>query len=437
MSTHTTSGTAVRVRFAPSPTGHLHIGSVRTALFNYLFARHYNGKYLLRIEDTDRERSTDAFLQSQLQSLAWFDLLPDEPMVIQSKQADHHRAMIKVLVESGRAYLKDGAYWFAVPRDRAAVSFVDLIRGTITVPVDTIDDFVICRSDGSPMYNFCVVVDDHDMEITHVIRGEDHISNTPKQVLLYEAFGWHCPQFAHLPLIVGPTGAPLSKRDGVTDVTLYRQQGFLAPALLNYLVRLGWAHEDQEIFSREQMIALFTLEGVGKKAGVFDTAKLRWLNQQYLMRLSGDQMVALWEQIGLPQSLPSLEVINRNGLIALYTPRSETACQVYEQLAALGREVVCDESMLEPGTDRSGMAEILEQFVARMQQVPVWDKASLDACARLLVSERGQGLAVIGRPLRLAVTGVVSSPSIFEVMALLGRTTTTARITRFAQWLRA
>ncbi|MGD1997727.1 MAG: glutamate--tRNA ligase family protein [Candidatus Dependentiae bacterium] len=437
----------VRVRFAPSPTGHLHIGSVRTALFNYLFARHHGGTYLIRVEDTDKERSTDKNLQSQLESLRWFGLEADEAPTIQSTRVGRHLEMIDQLIAEDKAYERDGAIWFRVPRERVPRdggdederSFIDLIRGKISIPLNTVDDFVIRRSDGSPIYNFCVVIDDHDMEISHVIRGEDHISNTVKQLLLYEAFGWQAPQFAHLPLIVGANNAPLSKRDGVTDVTLYKQHGFLPDALLNYLVRLGWAHGDQEIFSRDEMIRLFTLGGVGKKAAVFDTTKLRWLNQQYVSRLSVEEVSVLWHELGVgavsehsmcgwPRELAA-------PLLELYKPRSETIVELAESLTALANEPTYDELPEAPWlTPQTPF--ILDAFVQRAQKGEAWDKESLLTLGRQIAKEYDGGLAIIGQPLRLALTGGINSPSIFEVVALLGKDLFMTRVQRFVQRLR-
>ena len=239
---------SVRVRFAPSPTGSLHIGNVRAALFNWLFARHHGGTFLLRIEDTDRARSTQEYVDAQRDALAWLGLVADEEPTIQSNNFERHREVITQLQHRDVLYEKDGALWFRMPTDVESISFTDLIRGKITVPLNTIDDFVVRRSDGTPIYNFCVVVDDTDMQITHVIRGEDHISNTIKQILLYQALAWQPPQFAHLPLIVNAAGAPLSKRDGITDVAKYQQAGFLPEALLNYLVRLDGRMEIRRSF---------------------------------------------------------------------------------------------------------------------------------------------------------------------------------------------
>lgn len=438
----TPASRSVRVRFAPSPTGHLHIGSVRTALFNYLFARHHGGAYLIRVEDTDRERSTDENLQSQLESLRWFGLEADEAPTIQSSRLERHLETIDQLIAADKAYEKDGAIWFRVPRsggDEDERSFIDLIRGKISIPLNTVDDFVIRRSDGSPMYNFCVVIDDHDMNISHVIRGEDHISNTVKQLLLYEAFSWQAPQFAHLPLIIGANNAPLSKRDGVTDVTLYKQHGFLPDALLNYLVRLGWAHGDQEIFSREEMIQLFTLGGVGKKAAVFDTTKLRWLNQQYVGRLSVDQVAALWQELGIgavtESSICGWSREKAVPLLELYKPRSETIVELADSLTALSQEPTHEELPSAPWlTPQTPF--ILEAFAQRAREKGSWDKESLLTLGREIAKEYDGGLAIIGQPLRLALTGGTNSPSIFEVVTLLGEDLFMTRLERFVQRLR-
>src|ERR1700733_99493 len=295
---------SVRVRFAPSPTGHLHIGGMRSAIFNWLFARHNNGSFLLRIEDTDRERSKQEYTDSILASFAWMRIDWDEPVVIQSERAKRHQEVAQKLYAQGKAYycictpeqVQDrlaaqsgfdinfmkydglcrnashtkGALRFKIPDDITEVTFHDLIRDTITIGIDQLDDFILVRSDGTPMYNFVVVVDDADMKISHVIRGEEHIANTPKQILLYQACGFPLPYFAHLPMILGPDGNKLSKRDAATGVFEYKQLGYIPDPLFNYLVRLGWSHGDQEIFTREEVIQFFDLAHVGKKGAIFD-----------------------------------------------------------------------------------------------------------------------------------------------------------------------
>ena len=311
--------TEVHVRFAPSPTGHLHIGGLRTAIFNWLFARHNNGAFLVRIEDTDKERSKPEYEHSILESLSWMGITTDEPITIQSARDAEHKKLIEKLIDEGKAYKcycsledlvarlgyqehqkydgfckthtpddpsKPYVVRFAVPRDKPTISFNDLIRGTVTFDFDQFDDFIIARSDSAPTYNFVVVVDDEDMNITHVIRGEDHISNTPKQIMLYHALGYQLPIFAHIPLILGPAGNRLSKRDAATSVLQYKQAGYLPAAFFNYLVRLGVAHGDQEVFSKEELVSLFKVKEVGKKSTIFDIQKLTWLNGVYIRKAS-------------------------------------------------------------------------------------------------------------------------------------------------------
>jgi glutamyl-tRNA synthetase len=321
---------AVRVRFAPSPTGHLHIGGLRTALFNWLFARHHGGAFLLRIEDTDLERSTQEYRDSILHSFAWTQLEHDEEIVTQSERIAEHQRVAQQLVDAGKAYrcfcspedliarnkretsgdffvmydgycrdraaqdgddAKQHVIRFKLPAGRTEVSFDDLIKGTITISLDQMDDFIILRSGGFPMYNFVVVVDDAFMRITHIIRGEEHIVNTPKQILLNEACGYSIPRFGHLPLILGPSGDKLSKRDGATSVVEYRRDGYIPHALLNYLARLGWSHGDQEIFSLSELIEHFSLEHIGRTGAIFDFEKLAWVNSVYLKAMTQEEIL--------------------------------------------------------------------------------------------------------------------------------------------------
>mgnify|MGYP000253235119 CR=1 FL=1 len=427
--THTTTQT-VRVRFAPSPTGHLHIGGVRTALFNWLFARHHQGTYVVRIEDTDRVRSTQEAEASQLASLAWLGLSSDEEPVRQSERFARHKEVVEQLRATGRVYEKEGATWFRVARDTETLTFHDLIRGDIVIPADMVDDFVVCRSDGSPVYNFVVVIDDHDMEISHVIRGEDHISNTFRQILLYQALGWNVPQFAHLPLIMGASGAPLSKRDGVTDVTLYKHNGYVPHALINYLVRLGWSHKDQEVFSREELVSLFTLSGVGKKSAVFDMAKLNWLNQHYIKDMTSEQLLqALYandlckegDYLGFSQS-------QFMALLDLYKTRSVTLTQLKQDVIALAASGECTQPMRDQSWIQEGTIEILKKFVMRSGKIVSWDKPSLLAFGKALAKEAGTGLGAVGKPLRYCITQNMQSPGIFDIISILGRSEALARI---------
>ena len=322
----------VRVRFAPSPTGYLHIGSLRVALFNWLYARHHNGTYLLRVEDTDTERSKPEYTDAIFRSLAWVGITADEDVVIQSEQIAQHRQVVLKLCEQNKAYrcyctqqevvdrhqalggdpnfvrydglcrkrdiselsdINTKAYVirFKIPEACSEVIWDDQIRGQIRFGSDQFDDFIIVRSDGNPIYNLVVVIDDATMGITHVIRGEDHISNTPKQILLYQACGYEIPFFAHLPMILGPEGNRLSKRDAATGADEYRKMGYLPDALINYLARLGWSHGDQELFSREELISFFSLDHVGKKGAIFDKDKLDWLNGLYIRKESEQQLL--------------------------------------------------------------------------------------------------------------------------------------------------
>jgi glutamyl-tRNA synthetase len=320
----------VRVRFAPSPTGHLHIGGLRTALFNWLFARHHGGAFLLRIEDTDVERSTKEYRDSILESFAWTELVHDEEIVTQSDRIEEHRKVADQLIANGKAYRcfcspeevasryghaahedffvkydghcrtrlaqaddndRSHVVRFKLPTDRNEIVFQDLIKGPITIGLDQLDDFIILRSGGYPMYNFVVVVDDAYMGITHIIRGEEHIINTPKQILLYEACEYSVPFFLFFSLILGPSGDKLSKRDGATSVVEYRREGYIPHALLNYLARLGWSHGDQEIFSLSELIEYFSLDRVGNKGAIFDFEKLAWINGMYIREMDEQSLI--------------------------------------------------------------------------------------------------------------------------------------------------
>ena len=312
-----------RVRFAPSPTGNLHIGGLRAAIFNWLFAHHHKGAFVIRIEDTDRARSTQEYTDSIIDSLAWMQIKSDEPLHIQSEFESKHKEYLQRLLSEGNAYkcycsteelesrldanqkydlccrdkecpeLEERPYVvrFKVPESIERLTFTDLIRGEITFERDQLDDFIIARSDGTPVYNFVVVIDDAEMKINYVIRGEEHLGNTPKQILLYNALGFDEPQWAHLPLILSPNGGKLSKRDGAVSVLEYKKDGYLPEALLNYLVRLGWSHGDQEVFTRQELIDLFTLEAVGKSGAAFDVEKLDWLNGLFIRNMTAEALL--------------------------------------------------------------------------------------------------------------------------------------------------
>jgi len=445
----------VRVRFAPSPTGHLHIGSLRTALFNYLFARHHHGEFLIRIEDTDRERSKDEYTDSILASLAWVSIQADEPMVIQSERIKRHQEVLKQLIADGKAYrcyctsddLKARAgneFFFKYDgrcRERtdqpdlpyvirfklpefSEISFDDLIRGRVTIPRDQLDDFIIARSDGTPMYNFVVVVDDADMQITQVIRGEDHISNTPKQILLYQACGYQVPQFAHIPLILGPSGDRLSKRDGATSVLAYKELGYLPDALVNYLVRLGWAHGDQEIFSRQQLIDLFTLDAVGKKGAIFDLQKLNWLNGIYIRESSPEQLLSYIEQEIEPAFSKNCSGWNHEQLlqaIALYKGRVVTIQELIQEVALLyhGPSQYDEADMRSWITNET--SEHLRLLLQTLEAIPQFNADMVSKKIKELVKGLKLKFAQMAQPIRLALIGKSSGPGVFDMLAQIGK----------------
>ena len=313
----------VRVRFAPSPTGYLHIGSARTALFNWLYARANNGKFILRIEDTDKERSKEEFLGEILGSLKWIFMDWDEELTFQSKRFDSYKKIAEELLSQGLAYMEGPAIIFKVEKDKT-ISFEDMIHGTISVSTNEIKDQVLMKSDGTPTYNFACVVDDAAMKITHVIRGDDHISNTPKQVMLYAAMGLNLPKFAHIPLILSKDGGRLSKRHGATSIFEYKQMGFLPEALVNYLALMGWAPgNDREILPLGEIIKLFDVKDVNKTGATFDMDKLTWINSQYIKDMPMEKL--------LPKTV---EYIKNKGVIARGCSRSNLVFNHNTEIAA-------------------------------------------------------------------------------------------------------
>lgn len=459
----------VRVRFAPSPTGHLHIGGVRTAIFNWLYARHHGGDYLLRIEDTDLQRSTDEYLQSQLRSLEWMGLMPDEEPVRQMERSAQHQAQAKKFMEQGLAYpcfceprdadvvveelakgeinkypgtcrdkawtqedlRKPYAVRFKLPAGCEDVRFEDVIRSNVRVPDDQLDDMVIMRRDGSATYNFCVVLDDIAMGITQVIRGEDHLTNTAKQLLFYQALGVTPPKFAHLPLILGDAGNKLSKRDAAVSVEQYREKGFMAAALFNYLVRLGWSHGDQEIFSKEEVAEHFTLKAVGKKGAIFDTQKLTWLNGVYIRQSSVDELMRAISQMdeSMHQKLnDAWDSSLLNDLLPHYAQRATTLRELVQAVLDFAHAPKALElSLIEKWYGDATKPMVLEfaQWVG--EQSVVTKQAAMDR-AKEIVSAHDQKLVALAQPLRLALTGTLQSPSVFDLVVILGGTSTKHRL---------
>lgn len=457
---------SVRVRFAPSPTGHLHVGGARTALFNWLYARHHGGRFILRIEDTDRSRSTEENLGFILDALEWLGLDWDEgppsPGYRQTERFAIYREHAERLLAAGRAYycacspaeldeerrvaearketfrysgrcrdqgLTAGALRLRIPTEGATV-VNDLIHGPVTFEHRQLDDWILVRSDGTPTYNFCVVVDDVSMAITHVIRGNDHLSNTPKQILCYEALDYRVPEMAHVSMILGADRSRLSKRHGATSVQAFREAGILPGAMVNYLARLGWSHGDQELFSREEMVRLFDIKDVASSGAVFDQTKLEWLNQEYMKRMDdrrlADLVAPFVERAGLPLRA------DRDWLARVVATLKERAKTLVE-LPAVGRfyfvaPAAYDEKAAQKLFTPAG-AERLDRLLARLTSTD-FTPAALEAAYRELAQELGLKLVDLAQLSRLAVTGSTASPPIFDVLAILGRDETLARFRR-------
>ncbi len=455
----------VRVRFPPSPTGHLHVGSARTALFNWLFARHHAGVFVLRIEDTDRSRSTEESIESILDAMRWLGLDWDEgPPARGYRQTERlgiYRAHAERLLASARAYycecppaqleaerkaaqqrgetfrysgrcrdrgLATGALRLRIPLE-GETRVQDLIHGPVTFAHAQLDDWILVRTDGVPTYNFCVVVDDVTMAITHVIRGDDHLSNTPKQVLCYDALGYPLPEFAHIPMIMGADRSRLSKRHGATSVQAFRDAGILPEAMVNYLARLGWSHGDQEVFTRDELIGYFDLKHVGASSAVFDTGKLEWLSQHWL---KATPPARLAEALG--------PFIARAGLPAPADPAwlAQVADSLKERAKTLAEMVDLGRFYFQaPGTwdpqaakkffTREG-SERLALLVKRLEAHAEFDAEHLELLYRGLAAELSLKLVDLAQLTRLAVTGGVASPPIFQVIALLGRAETLSRL---------
>ena len=464
----------VITRFAPSPTGYLHIGGARTALFNWLYAKHIGGKFLLRIEDTDRARSTEGAILAILDGLRWLELDWDGEPIYQFARAERHREAAEALLASGHAYRcyasadelaamrekaraegrapgYDGTWRDRDPTDapagiapairfkapRAGETVIeDRVQGSVTFANKDLDDLVILRSDGSPTYNLSVVVDDHDMDITHVIRGDDHLTNAARQTQIYKALGWDPPVFAHLPLIHGPDGAKFSKRHGALGVEAYRAMGYLPEALRNYLVRLGWSHGDEEIMSTEQMVEWFDLDAVGRSAARFDFAKLENLNGHYLRATPDAELVAQLKALvpELPDGAARAARIGKDGWRRLerampgLKERAKTLVELLDNAEFLFAErplVLNDQAR--KLLDKEGR-KTLAVLLPRLEAVSPWSPETLDAAVRHFAEETGQKLGKVAQPLRAALTGKTTSPGIFDVLDVLGRAESLARI---------
>ncbi len=420
----------VRVRFAPSPTGYLHVGGARTALFNWLYARRSGGggTFLLRIEDTDKARSTDEHTQVILDGLKWLGLDWDEQPIFQGGRIGRHQEMADKLLAEGRAYVEEGAIRLRVPPGE--IAWDDAVHGRISFQGEDIKDFVILRSDRSPLYNFAVVVDDIDMKITHVIRGDDHISNTPKQIAVYRALGAALPIFGHVPMINGPDGKKLSKRHGATAVGDYQHLGILPEAMRNFLALLGWSPGgDREILSMDELKRLFSLEGILKKPSVFDTTKLEWMNGQYLSAKQAEQLY--------PLVAPQLAALGVEGTqdavlkaIAAVKTRSRTTLDVARQVAVRlnAKFVQFDEKAKKEITkDPVTYRGALEASVTALRGVD-WTPQAIEQALRALAAQRGVAAGKIFQPIRIALTGGTVSEPVHELLYVVGKDDALARL---------
>lgn len=460
--------TAVRVRFAPSPTGFLHIGGVRTALFNWLFARQQQGTFILRIEDTDQSRSTEESIQVILDGMRWVGLDWDEGPFRQTERMDLYRDHAQRLLKEGKAYWcvckaeelearrkeaeakglsprYDGrcrARGITEPTEEAALRFKapqegqtvvdDLIKGRIVFDNTVLDDLIILRSNGYPTYNFSVVVDDALMRITHVVRGDDHLTNTPRQVPIFEALGFPVPRFGHLPMILGSDKTRLSKRHGATSIMAYKDMGYLPEAMINYLARLGWSHGDQEIFTRQELIEKFSWKNVQTSAAVFNPDKLLWLNAEYI-KTSPPARVAqelrpLLEKSGFTEHLQAVSPEWLAQLVVLVRERTKTLVEMVEWVTPyFGESVTFDEEAAKKFLTPA-VVPVLGKVLARFERFPVFSRQEWEESFKKVVEEEGIKMGQLAQPVRVALTGRAASPGLFEVMEILGRDRTLFRL---------
>ncbi len=457
---------AVRTRFAPSPTGVLHLGSVRTALFCWLYARHLKGEFVLRIEDTDRERSTPENVEAITDGMQWLGLDADEGPYFQTERFDRYREVIDAWLQDGRAYhcycskeeLErmrsaqmergektrydgrcrdrsspqegiDPVVRFRNPKD-GEVIVDDIVRGQVVFQNSELDDLIIARSDGTPTYNFTVIVDDHDMRISHVIRGDDHLNNTPRQMNMLAALGAEPPKYAHLPMILGPDGAKLSKRHGAVDIRDYRDQGFLPSAMLNYLVRLGWSHGDQEIFAIDEMVELFDIAAVNQSASSFNPEKLRWLNQQHIIEAPSEEvgkaLVPFLERLGLDvQSGPDPVDVAYG-----FRERAETLQMMAEGARYCYEEFEDFDEKAAKKNLRPAILEPLRAVRRAIATLESWSPESIAAAIEGVAAEFELNMGKVGQPVRVAVTGGPVSPPIDVTVWLVGRERSIVRLDR-------
>ena len=462
--------TPVRTRFAPSPTGYLHLGGARTALYSWAYARHFGGTFILRIEDTDVERSTPEAVQAILDGMKWLGLEHDEGPFYQMQRMDRYREVVAQMLEAGTAYYcysspeeveamrerlraagekprydgtwrpEEGKVLPPVPDDRkpvvrfknpldGEVTWNDVVKGPITIGNKELDDLIIARSDGTPTYNFCVAVDDWDMKITHVLRGDDHVNNTPRQINILRAIGAPLPEYGHLPMILGSDGSKLSKRHGAVSVVNYADEGYLPEAMLNYLARLGWSHGDDEIFSMEQFCEWFDLSNLTASPAQFNFEKLAWVNNHYIKQADNERLA----QLAMPQLQRDGAVFDGApplaSVIALLKERTNTINELADAAMLFYREPKPDAALLEQHVT-DAVKPALAQFAQRLETVE-WNKAALAAMIKEVLAANGLKMPQIAMPLRLFVTGQLQTPAIDAVLELFGRETVIARVKKF------
>ena len=432
---------SVRVRFAPSPTGHLHVGGARTALFNWLFARHNDGKFILRIEDTDQERSTEESIEKIVQSLKWLGLDWDE-YYRQTERSSLYLDKAKWLKEKDSVYEQEGAWWFRVPSSGKTV-IQDEVMGKVEYKNEEMKDFVIRRSDGSFTYNFACVIDDSEMNISHIMRGDDHLNNTPKQILVYRELDIDPPKFAHFPMILGEDKKRLSKRHGATSVLKYREKGFLPQALRNFLARLGWSHGDQEIFSREELIELFEIKDVGSSPAIFDDEKLTWINHHWLKEMKKEDLGILMKEFLIRENIideNSAEKMEGEKLAKvadLMRERNKTLVEIAHAGGfAFADEIEYEDKLIDKYIDEK-TGELLLGLADALEKIPEEDfiADNIDKYTRKFVENSDAGLGDIGQPCRVAVTGRDVSPGLFVTMELPGKERTISRLRKVAQMI--
>ena len=453
----------IRTRFAPSPTGYLHVGGARTALFAWLYARHHNGKFILRIEDTDTERSTEASIQAILDSMKWLNLNYDEGPFYQTHRMDRYREVIQQFLKNNHAYRcycskerldklretqttnkekprYDGhcrelnshdektphVIRFKNPQT-GSVIFDDMIRGKISVENAELDDLIIARTDGMPTYNFCVVVDDYDMKITDVIRGDDHINKTPRQINMLKALGGELPRYAHVPMILGADGKRLSKRHGAVSVMQFYDDGYLPESLLNYLVRLGWSHGDQEIFSREEMIALFDVNHINNSPAMFNFEKLDWLSQHYLKTKNPAELILPFVEQLARLHIRATDDEKLSAIIVMQAERVKTLREMAEKSRYFFEGPVYDEAAVKKNiTPETKKLLIAAKNV--FEKMSDWTKESLHQAIIKIAEEQGVKMGQLAQPLRVAVTGSTISPSIDSTLQWIGKDTVQMRL---------